>query len=169
MSNHIWNTLQVSRGFPGGSDGKESAGNAETQVRSLGQESPLDKGKATHYSPVLAPVFLPEEFHGQRSPVDYSPWGRKESDTTEGLTLSPFFFIGKQAGIINWVYFHWLFYSSSYLLRISLFQCGIAFVPLPYWPEPVATVFVCSNVCFSMKPSLIYLTENESFIGLNCT
>ena len=28
MSNHIWKTLQVSRGFPGGSDGKESAGNA---------------------------------------------------------------------------------------------------------------------------------------------
>ena len=48
MSNHIWKTLQVSRGFPGGSDGKESAGNAETQVRSLGQESPLEKGKATH-------------------------------------------------------------------------------------------------------------------------
>ena len=30
------------------------------------------------------PVFLPGEFHGQRSLADYSPWGRKESDTTEG-------------------------------------------------------------------------------------
>ena len=29
------------------------------------------------------PVFLPGEPHGQRSPVGYSPWGRKESDTTE--------------------------------------------------------------------------------------
>ena len=29
------------------------------------------------------PVFLPREFHGQRSLVGYSPWGRKESDTTE--------------------------------------------------------------------------------------
>ena len=29
------------------------------------------------------PVFLPGEFHGQRSPVGYSPWGHKESDTTE--------------------------------------------------------------------------------------
>ena len=27
------------------------------------------------------PVFLPGEFHGQRSLVGYSPWGRKESDT----------------------------------------------------------------------------------------
>ena len=29
------------------------------------------------------PVFLPEESHGQGSLVDYSPWGRKESDLTE--------------------------------------------------------------------------------------
>ena len=28
-------------------------------------------------------VFLPGEFHGQRSLVGYSPWGRKESDMTE--------------------------------------------------------------------------------------
>ena len=32
------------------------------------------------------PVFLPGEFHGQKSLVSYSPWGRKESDTTEQLT-----------------------------------------------------------------------------------
>ena len=29
------------------------------------------------------PVFLPAEPHGQRSLVGYSPWGCKESDTTE--------------------------------------------------------------------------------------
>ena len=33
------------------------------------------------------PVFLPGEFHGQRSLVGYSPWSRKEWDTTERLTL----------------------------------------------------------------------------------
>ena len=33
------------------------------------------------------PVFLPGEFHGQKSLVGHSPWGRKESDMTEGLTL----------------------------------------------------------------------------------
>ena len=32
------------------------------------------------------PVFLPGEFHGQRSLAGYSPWGHKESDTTEHLT-----------------------------------------------------------------------------------
>ena len=45
----------------------------ETWDRSLGQEDPLEKGKATHSS-ILA----------WRSPwTVYSPWGRKESDTTE--------------------------------------------------------------------------------------
>ena len=29
------------------------------------------------------PVFLPGKSHGQRNLVGYSPWGRKESDTTE--------------------------------------------------------------------------------------
>ena len=32
------------------------------------------------------PVFLPGEFHGQRSLVGYSSWGCKESDTTKQLT-----------------------------------------------------------------------------------
>ena len=31
----------------------------------------------------LAPVFLPGEFHGQRSLAGYSPWGCRESDMTE--------------------------------------------------------------------------------------
>ena len=34
------------------------------------------------------PIFLPRISHGQRSLAGYSPWGRKESDTTEQLTLS---------------------------------------------------------------------------------
>ena len=34
----------------------------------------------------LTPVFLPEEFQGQRSLVDYSPCGRKELDMTKQLS-----------------------------------------------------------------------------------
>ena len=34
------------------------------------------------------PLFLPEQFHGQRSLADPSPWGCKESDTIEQLTLT---------------------------------------------------------------------------------
>ena len=54
----------------------------ESWVLSLGQEDSLEKGMATH------PVFLPGESHGQRSLAGYSPWGHKESDKTERLTLS---------------------------------------------------------------------------------
>ena len=53
----------------------------KTQVQSLGWEDPLEKEMA-----IL--VFLPGESHGQRSLVGYSPWGHKESDLTERLTLS---------------------------------------------------------------------------------
>ena len=42
----------------------------------------------------LAPVFLPEKFHGQRSLAGYSPWGSKESDTNEGLNWTE----------LNWTY-----------------------------------------------------------------
>ena len=28
------------------------------------------------------PVFFPGEFHGQKNPVGYSPWGHKESSMT---------------------------------------------------------------------------------------
>ena len=33
------------------------------------------------------PVFLPGESHGRRSLAVYSPWGRKELDTTERLSM----------------------------------------------------------------------------------
>ena len=49
----------------------------EMQFRSLGREDPLEKEMATH-SNILA-----WKSHGQRSLAGYSPWGRKESDTTE--------------------------------------------------------------------------------------
>ena len=36
----------------------------------------------------LTPVLLPGESHGRRSLVGYTPWGLKESDTTERLHTS---------------------------------------------------------------------------------
>ena len=46
--------------FPGGSDRKTSACNAGDQVRSLGQDNPLEKEMATHSS------ILPGKFHRLR-------------------------------------------------------------------------------------------------------
>ena len=54
----------------------------ETWVRSLGWEDPWRR----EWQP--APVYLPGEFQIQRNLAGYSPWGRKESDMTEQLTLS---------------------------------------------------------------------------------
>ena len=51
----------------------------ETRFQSLGGEDALEKDMATHSS------ILAWKSHGQRSLVGYSPWGRKESDTTERL------------------------------------------------------------------------------------
>ena len=45
-------------------------------VQSLGQKDPLEKCQPT-------PLFLLRESHGQRSLADYSPRGRKESDTAK--------------------------------------------------------------------------------------
>ena len=65
-------------GFPGGSDGKESACNAGDpgSIPGLGRAPGEGKWQPT-------PVFLPGEFHGQRNLVGYSPRGRKELDTAD--------------------------------------------------------------------------------------
>ena len=51
-------------------------------------ENPLEKGMATHSS------ILAWRNHGQRSLAGYSPWGRKESDTTKQLTHTHFIHMG---------------------------------------------------------------------------
>ena len=51
------------------------------QVRSLGPEDPLEED----WQPV--PIFLHGKFYGERSLVGYSPWGRKELNTTKHTHL----------------------------------------------------------------------------------
>ena len=53
----------------------------ETWVQFLGWEDPLEKGIATHSS------ILPWRIPWTEEPGGYSPWGPKESDTTERLHL----------------------------------------------------------------------------------
>ena len=70
-------------GFLEGSDGKKSA----YQCRRLGFDLWARKIPwRRNWLPT--PVFLPGEFHGQRSLAGYSPWGCKELDMTEELPLS---------------------------------------------------------------------------------
>ena len=59
-------------GFPGGSAGKESAGNVGDlgSITGLGRSPGEGKGYPLHYP-------------GLENSMDYSLWGRKELDTTE--------------------------------------------------------------------------------------
>ena len=52
------------------------------QVQSLGQEDPLEKEMATHAS------ILAWKVHGQRRLAGHSPWGHKELDMTERLSIA---------------------------------------------------------------------------------
>ena len=68
-------------GFPCGIEVKDLPANAGDAKRvdlipGLGRSLGVGKWQST-------PVFLPGKFHGQRGLAGYSPWGRKESDTTE--------------------------------------------------------------------------------------
>ena len=71
--------------FPGGSDGQESVCQCRRCKRHwfdpwVGKMPWRRKWQPT-------PVFLPGESHGQRNLAGYSPWGCKESNMTEQLSL----------------------------------------------------------------------------------
>ena len=68
-------------GFPGGSDDKESA----CSMRDLASIPGLRRCPGGGHGNPLQYSCL-ENPHGQRSLVGYSPWGRKESDSTEQLS-----------------------------------------------------------------------------------
>ena len=53
---------------------------------------------------IPTPVFLPGEFHGQKTLVGYSPWDCRESDRTERLTLSLFIIVDVEQ--INFIVCH---------------------------------------------------------------
>ena len=72
---------ELAEGLPRGTRGKESACPGRRHNRHgsspwVGKNSWRRAGQPT-------PVFLSGASHGQRSLAGYSPWGPKESDTTE--------------------------------------------------------------------------------------
>ena len=67
------------------------------------------------------PKFLPGECHGQRSLVGYSPWGHKESDTTEWLTLSFLLFsLSSDFLLAKWA-------NSSVVMGLPMWLSGTEF------------------------------------------
>ena len=74
MFSYVW-------GFPGGTSGKEPTCQCRRHKRC--KFSPWVRKIPWSRVWQPTPVFLPGEFCGQRSLAGYSPWGRKESYTTE--------------------------------------------------------------------------------------
>ena len=75
----------VVMGCPGGSEGKESACNIGDSGLIL--ESGRSPGGGNGNPLQWVALKIPGKSHSQRSLVGYSPWGHKESDTIEQLTL----------------------------------------------------------------------------------
>ena len=70
-------------GFPSGSDRKETSCNARDLglIPDLGRSPGGGHSNPLHYSCL-------ENSQGQRSPAGYNPWGLKELDTTEQLSIA---------------------------------------------------------------------------------
>ena len=70
-------------GFPGGSVGRDSACNARNLGVIPGLGRSPGRGNTLQYSCLENP-------HGQRTLAGCSPWGHKESDTTERLSTQEY-------------------------------------------------------------------------------
>ena len=70
-------TFPTQRGFPGGSDGKESTCNVGDPGLTSGSGKSPGEEMATHSNILAWRIPWTED------PGGYSPWGCKESDTTE--------------------------------------------------------------------------------------
>ena len=124
-----------------GADGKESPCMQETRVQSLGQEDPLEKGMASHFS-----IFA---CHGQRSLVGYSPQGRKESETAERLTHR---------------HTHALSHTDTHTQHTD------THTHTPYQPRAlVLTAFLVKSCSWQLKTEKSYLNTEDLIIGIHFT
>ena len=83
------------------------------------------------------PIFFPGESHGQRSLAGYSPWGRKESDTTEWLTHA-------HTHMYTYTYVHIHAHLHMYMSIQSTTKTSSAgsFSPLPSNSPPEVTTML---------------------------
>ena len=98
----------------------------ETGVQSLGQEDPLGKGMTT-----LSSILAWRIPWTKRSLVGYSPWGYKESDTTEWLSLFSLYLIFVLMCFLNpWVitYVCFLFFAFERFLNFLCPWRGLVYM-----------------------------------------
>ena len=94
----------------------------ETFVQSLGQEDPWRREW------LLTSTFLPGKPHRQRSLVGYSPWGCKESDTTERFQTFRLViaFLPNSKCLLN----SWLQSLSTMILELKKRKENLSLLPL---------------------------------------
>ena len=91
-------------------------------------------------------MFLPGEFHRQRSLADYSPRGCKESDTTERLTLLLFFFYPPREDLDR--------FNISQLESPPTFRCPLTFQSKGHVSE--AKTLELHPTCHSIRKAFYY-------------
>ena len=100
-------------------------------------------------------VFLPGEFHGQRSLAGYGPWDRKEGDTTKWLTLSlSLWWVTQGTHIIL------LLYPRCFLVLILDF-CGKKTVLCTHW---FLCYFLLGCIFFLFKKSFTFYNTNTCWL-----
>ena len=119
----------------------------ETQVQSLSWEDPLEKEMAAHSST------LAWRIPWGRSLVGYSPWGRKESDTTERLhslthSLTHSVIKKKKGNILELYVLIW--FGSKIFNQAYIFMC--------------TCVYVCDYCCFQLLLRIKYALFSVLFI-----
>ena len=101
----------------------------KTRVRSLGWEDPLEKEMATHSS-TLDSSTLAWKIPWTEGVVGYSPWGLKESDTTERLhfviTVN-----GKCVCVLSRIRLFEAPWTIARQAPLSIFQARILELPFP--------------------------------------
>ena len=98
-------------------------------------------------------VLLPGKSHGQRSLVGYSPWGRKESDVIEWLSMSLLICVTISPGLLatSWRNFHPFPHSLGDCRRKDMAACpaGLAGSSI--------TIGLCCSTLLSYLPALCWL------------
>ena len=107
-----------------------------------------------------APVFLflSGEFHGQRSLVSYSPWGRRESDTTERLHWTELWTSGSPKV--------WALYQTQYTCCSDLYRKCSYLLPLFVCTLSGVWLFATPWTIAHQAPLSVEFSRQEYWSGL---
>ena len=129
----------------------------ETWVRSLGWEDPLEKERQP------TPVFLPGEFHEQRSLANYSPCNDKKLTPPSPLTyLLHFIYVDPRLTYycLFHLYVRRVTEQLSQHLLFGLMESGCTLL------ESISTLYFHSSIYCSLRPYYLGLEKNKFQLAL---